>query len=212
MGLSINKNQKGFTIIEMLIATAVLSTILVLITVMMVNIGSLYYKGINQSKIQGATRSVTDEVSQQLQALDTTYRTATPLTAGGRTYQAYCIGTTRYVYVLDVGIGSTQQHVLWRDDNGGGACTAINLNVATPSAGGVELMPPSSRLTVFSITSATPGVSPYAITVGTAYTSEGKDDSLTGVGLGVDTKCKGDRDRQYCSTAYLKTFVAKRLN
>jgi len=210
MGLSMKDNQKGFTIIEMLIATAILSTILVLITTMMVNIGSLYYKGINQSKIQGTVRSVTDELSQQLQVLDTTYRSSAPLNAGGKTYRAYCIGTTRYIYVLDVALSNGQQHVLWRDNNGSGVCTAADLNAALP-AGGIELMPPSSRLTLFTINGVTPGASPYLITIGAAYTSNGDNDLLNGVGLGVATRCNGGQDRQFCSTAHLETVVAKRL-
>ncbi len=62
--------QKGFTIIELMIATAVLSTILVMVTVVMVNIGSLYYKGINQARVQDDVRSIADEIIKNIQLND----------------------------------------------------------------------------------------------------------------------------------------------
>lgn len=204
MGLKIKDDQKGFTIIEMLIATAILSTILVLITMMMVNIGSLYYKGINQSKIQGTTRSVTDEIAQQLELLDDTVRhqaSAPPSEPGNK---AICLGTTRYTYAEDKQLRNGQ-HVLWRDNGGGGTCTAIALNTGVPSPGGVELMPPNSRITHLSVTD----VSPYEINFSTAY---GDTDLLNGVGLGENTRCKGGKDQQFCSVASLQTIVAKRID
>ncbi len=208
MGLNIKNDQRGFTIIEMLIATAILSTILVLVTMMMVNIGSLYYKGINQSKIQGTTRSVTEELAHQLELLDSPIRRHSALPAdlppGEPNNKAICLGTTRYTYALDKQL-RTDQHVLWRDNGGGGKCVAIALNTGVPHAGGVELMPPNSRITHLSVSDT----SPYEIIFSTAY---GDTDLLNGVGLGVNTRCKGGKDQQFCSVANLQTIVAKRID
>lgn len=204
MGLNIKNDQRGFTIIEMLIATAILSTILVLITMMMVNIGSLYYKGINQSKIQGTTRSVTDELAQQLELLDSPIRRQSAAPAGEPNNKALCLGTTRYTYAVDKQLRNSE-HVLWRDNGGGGTCVAIALNTGVPSAGGVELMPPNSRITHLSVSDT----SPYEIIFSTAY---GDTDLLNGVGLGVNTRCKGGKDQQFCSVANLQTIVAKRID
>src|SRR5689334_11132650 len=112
--------QKGFTIIELMIATAILSTILLLVTVLMINIGNLYYKGINQARVQDNVRSISDEVAQHLQLGDSFSQAS-----GDNSEQAYCVGTVRYTYVIGVQIGKpapgasapAYQHVLWRDDN-----------------------------------------------------------------------------------------------
>lgn len=188
--------QQGFTIVELMIATAVLATMLVLVTVVMVNIGKLYYKGINQARVQDDTRSITDQVAQQLQLTDQPPTTA----PGPHSTQAYCIGSVRYTYVVGVQLGvpphqapnippsgSTYSHVLWRDINPTpGSCfidpsdphtvTPVDLTQNTPSAGGTELVPGNSRLTAFCIGTldvaagtCTPAPSPFTLTVGIAY-------------------------------------------
>jgi prepilin-type N-terminal cleavage/methylation domain-containing protein len=222
-------SDRGFTIVELLIATAVLSTILVLVSVVMVNIGKLYYKGINQARVQDDARSITDELAQHL-SLGDSYNHI--VGAGGQ--QAYCIGTTRYTYVLyrQVGNDPTKQqspHVLWRDQlNSLGDCASLpNLGAATPSANGTEMIAPNSRLTGFNIA----GVSPYNLSVGVAY---GDNDLLCDIGVsnncklgnistlindpayapgnnGKNIRCKGDIGDQFCATSFLQTTVTRRL-
>jgi prepilin-type N-terminal cleavage/methylation domain-containing protein len=224
--------DKGFTIIELMIATAVLSTILLLVTVMMVNIGRLYYKGINQARIQSNVRNVIDEVSQHLKLGDG-WQPAT----GNNNQRAYCIGNTRYTYVIGVQIGQpapgssapTYQHVLWRDDNPTpGSCSItgdheVNLTSLSPSTDlhGSELIAPRSRLINFSID----GTSPYDLALGVAY---GDNDLLcspsvigscnTDVAMPAlvdythgDLLCKGKQGDQFCATAKLNTSVVRRL-
>jgi prepilin-type N-terminal cleavage/methylation domain-containing protein len=203
MRLTKLKSSAGFTIIELLIATAVLSTILLLVTSLMINIGKLYYKGINQARVQDNVRSITDEVAQHLQLGDSFI----PVISGSE--QAYCMGTTRYTYILNKQIGSdasTQSlHVLWRDKNPTpGNCPAALpvLTTPMPSSGGSELIAPNARLTDFTIT----GSSPYSVSVSVAY----GDDDLLNLS-GVNTKCKGDIGDQFCATAKLQTIVVRRL-
>jgi prepilin-type N-terminal cleavage/methylation domain-containing protein len=229
--LTNHTSQKGFTIIELLISTAVLSTILVLVTVVMVNIGHLYYKGINQARVQDTTRGVTDEVSQHLELGDNYFK----VTNAAGTVRAYCIGNERYTYILykQVGADTTQQqtpHVLWRDQNPTpGSCSSTNLpNMADPNlSGGTEMISPNSRLTAFNID----GDSPYVLSVGVAY---GDNDLLCDTGIpnncasgdistlinnasyapgnqGRNIKCKGQIGDQFCATSYLQTSVLRRL-
>lgn len=195
-------NQKGFTIIELLIATAILSTILVMSTIMMTRIGTLYYKGINQSKVQDNVRSLTDEITAQLQ-LSTDGFTSdigdnAPIPSAIR---SYCIGKIRYSYVLDQQIGVNYPHVLWRDSVASGCGVADLRNAAL--TGGVELIAPNSRLTSFNMQGV---LSPYRLTIGVLY---GEDD-LT-VLNGAAKKCKGELDNQFCAKAELTTLVGKRL-
>lgn len=191
---ALNKSQKGFTIIELMIATAVLSTVLVIVTLIIISISNLYYKGINQSRVQSAARTVTDEITRQIQLND---RPAIGPVNGPNGTQTYCVGTVRYTFITGVqlngkapGTATTFPHVLWRDtDPTPGTCplyidaahpvTDVDLtdpNLGTADKDGVELMAPNSRLTEFSITGVMPGnVSPYTINVDIAY---GADDLL----------------------------------
>jgi type II secretory pathway pseudopilin PulG len=236
-----NSSESGFTILELMIATSILTTILLLVTIVMISIGNLYYKGIAQARVQDATRTITDEISQQLQLNGQALSAAS---WSSKHEQAYCIGQVRYTYVLGTEIGKptpgsspgpVYQHILWRDTNPTpGSCSidpgdtgnvsSVNLALPTPSAGGTEMIGPSSRLTALSITSST-GVSPYRVVVGVA---SGDDDLLCNPSLAgsctagtamtnwsryqdINLKCKGKVGDQFCSTARLQTTAVQRL-
>lgn len=233
--------QHGFTIVELMIATAVLSTILLLVTVLMVNIGRLYYKGINQARVQSNVRTVADEVAQQLRLGDSvTESPASGPGLGAHGERAICVGSKRYTYVIGVQIGTpapgstapTYQHVLWRDNNPTpGSCSvigasAVNLTSSTQpsptSLNGAELVAPRSRLINFSVS----GASPYAVNVGMAY---GDNDLLCSPSVSGSCAsnapamtalaqfttgnllCKGGQGGQFCATAQLNTSVIRRL-
>jgi prepilin-type N-terminal cleavage/methylation domain-containing protein len=191
-GRDLKKDDRGFTIIELMIATAVLSVMLLLVTVVMLNIGVLYYKGISQSRVQDDTRSIMDEISQQLQLSD---QTLPAPTAGPHGEVAYCIGDARYTVITGVEIGklapgtpTTYPHVLWRDTNptpgscplyihknnpSGPQVDLTDVNLATDDAAnhGTELLSGNSRLINFAISTT----SPFTVSVGVAY---GSDDLL----------------------------------
>jgi len=202
-------SERGFTIIELMIATSILSTILVLTTAMMINIGNLYYKGVSQSRIQQNARSITEDISQHLELNGGNVISTGP--GSSTAPQAYCIGTVRYNYILGRQIGSDASknqvaHVLWRDNVPSGDCSALTLaqlNSSTPTDGGTELILSNSRLTAFTIT---PLTTPYTLSIGVAY---GDSDLLTGSGL--NTLCQGGIGQQFCATAHLTVTVAQRL-
>lgn len=221
--------QKGFTIVELMIATTILSVILVLVTAVMISIGNLFYKGINQTRVQDNVRSITDELSQHLQL------NGTP-TPGSATYNnvtvyAFCFDTIKYSYVIGAQIGSSNiKHVLWRNDYNSGNCTPSDLtdpNLSTSEPNGVELIAPSSRLTALNIT----GTGTYDLVVGVAY---GDNDLLCDTGTandcdatspssthvwnptapssGLNITCKGQTGDNFCSTTHLTATVVQRVN
>jgi len=155
-------SESGFTIIELMIATAVLSTMILVVTVIIINIGTLYDKGINQSRTQDAVRDITDQIGQDLKfnpggaLID-----PAPLNvaAGGTGNQApvtvtihsICTGTIRYSYIVGYELGSsvnatdfgnggsslnypTMPAILWRDNNSGGTGTCVPVNLLNPNA------------------------------------------------------------------------------
>lgn len=222
MKVSEKNNQRGFTIVELLIATAVLSTLLVVVSIMMANIGKLYNKGINQAKMQDNVRSVVDEISDRLQLSNTDVGTA----SDGAT-KAYCIGTTRYTYVLGQQLtddpASFYKHVLWRDTVPTGACGKVdgtataNLNNPDPSSGrggnnGSELITTKSRLSKFSIS---PTISPYGVTMRLVYGDDDQLDNLAVVGSNPndpDAICISQSGSQFCATAALSVTVVQRTS
>jgi prepilin-type N-terminal cleavage/methylation domain-containing protein len=224
--------QEGFTIIELMIATSVLATILVIVTIVMVGIGNLYYKGINQARVQDNVRSLADEMSNKLQFSDgTSLQGVAPdgsyslTSVDGRTH-VYCIGDTRYVFILNTQIDNGTRHVLWRDTSN--SCGLLNLNLVTPSLGGSEVIPPNSRLTEFKIDTAT---SPYRLVVGVAYGDDDllcnsdtpgdcvsdSDDLLHKAALADptrpdgDIRCRGHAGSQFCAASFLSTTVVRRM-
>lgn len=223
------KSSDGFTIIELMIATAVLSVVLVMITVIMLNIGHLYYKGINQARIQDNTRAVSDDIAQHLKLGDNFFH------VGGSAVGAYCLGDMRYTYVLYRQISDSpdptqSEHVLWRDKNPTpGSCptTLVDMTAQTPTANGTELISPNSRLTAFSINASTA----YNISVGEAYgdndlicdNASVGDCAYQGVSNHMlqiisgniapsgEIHCKGSTGDQFCATSSLNTTVVRRL-
>lgn len=186
---NLRRHQKGFTIIELMIATTVLSTILVLVTIVMVNIGTLYYRGINQARVQDAVRTISDDIIKNVQLSDKSPIGPISVPGVANTY-AYCVGPVRYTYVLGAAIGNkapgtsiTYYQVLWRDTNPSpGSCptqidptnpasaevdlTKSNLANLDAANQGKELVTSNSRLTQFSMAT---GTSLTTVTVGIAY-------------------------------------------
>ncbi|HVV25452.1 MAG TPA: prepilin-type N-terminal cleavage/methylation domain-containing protein [Candidatus Saccharimonadales bacterium] len=213
-------NERGFTIIELMIATAVLSTIILLVTVLMINVSNLYYKGINQSRAQDNARSIVDDVASHLQLSD--HSPSGPVSqtypqhdVNATTIYAYCIDNIRYSFATGIQMGSTVgdytlQHILWRDTISSGAgCVPADLTQSNPSAttggsNGAELVAAKSRLSTFSIN---PVTSPYVVTVGVAY----GDDDLLNNPASTNPLCKGGTGDQFCATARLQVTVTKRL-
>ncbi|MDB5170702.1 MAG: hypothetical protein JWO35_396 [Candidatus Saccharibacteria bacterium] len=199
-------NQQGFTIIELMIATSILSVILVMATIMMTSIGRLYYKGINQVRVQDNVRSISEGITQRLQLTNMAVADNTDPTQ----VKAYCVGKTRYTFVLGSKLGGIVQHVLWRDTLLSGTCRASDFTQP-----GDELITPNARLTAFSIA----GDSPYIVNIGVAY---GDDDLLTNprgssdgtrqdAADGTRVQCNGDIGQQFCATAYSVSVITKRL-
>jgi prepilin-type N-terminal cleavage/methylation domain-containing protein len=204
-------DQGGFTIIELLIATVVVSVILLLTTVLLINIGNLYYKGVNKSKVQNNTRLIADDVAERIK--DSTVAPVNNSAKYGAmsaqvTVMATCIGNIRYSYALNMQIGTQIPHVLWRDDlNTDGNCTPVDItdtvtskpSIAGQAVDGIELMDPNSYLSQFSVDNT---ASPYQIIVGVNY---GTPNQVT------NNICNPGSDNQFCATSTATTYATPRL-
>ena len=88
------KNNQGFTILELLIATTVFSVILLVVTTGVIRIGNIYYKGITSSKTQESIRNISSEFSSSIQF-------ANGIKVPGSLPRIFCLGNTRYTYFLN---------------------------------------------------------------------------------------------------------------
>ncbi len=98
------KNQRGFTILELLIATMIFSVILLLCAYGMVRIGRIYSRGITTSKTQAAARTASDDVVQAIQygakTVGLTPARKIPTVADPDMTQVVEVGNRRYEYTL----------------------------------------------------------------------------------------------------------------
>lgn len=217
------RSQKGFTIVELMIALTIVSIMLLLATTIFVHLGNDYTKGINLARTQNAARNIIDQVSQELQFSGGMLQTGSN---GGN--NAICIGNTRYSFVIGKKAVSapspTPQHVLWQETMpAGDNCSPLNLATDPPGttafnhilppaqSNGKELMPDRMRLTGLCVSQVG---SSYQVSVWLAY---GDDDLLSAPGGTPDgcgnkhQYCIGSTGDQFCAVSELQTTVAARL-
>lgn len=108
-----NANQRGFTIIELMFATAVFSLILMMSMAAIMQITRLYYRGVTQTATQDAARAIADEFSQAIQFSNDKifYPTGSDSNPTGPDIAAnvaeegslgfVCVGGKRYTYYID---------------------------------------------------------------------------------------------------------------
>jgi len=134
------KKQSGFTIIELMIAISVLAVLLLMSTVVMMGIGSLYSKGIDMTNVQNVSRNV-------IQDLTSTVQFSGQNMLGPNTYTysvngnninvtAICFGATRYSYVIGFPPNNNVvwPHIIWKDTmDGQNSCSPLDIGESTPS-------------------------------------------------------------------------------
>lgn len=212
---------RGFTIIELMIATLVFSTILVLISVGLIQIARLYYKGITTTRTQQTARSIMDTISRDIQFSGGTIGQV----QGGGPY-FFCVNNTRYTFLKDT------QLVSGTPDPAKNQANNVFIKDTPPSCGGgpadmvdlsrdynpVEMMGINMRLSKFVLCRAGDPASPpscptviplasklYQISLGVVA---GDNDLLDA----AHSRCSGLKSgTQFCALSELQTAVQKRL-
>lgn len=209
---------------ELMIALSILSTILIMSTVILMQIGKWYSKGVNAANLQNTSRNLSGDVSAALQFGSGAPRSGGPINIGGETILARCISNVRYTYVLNRALGDDQgvltKHVLWRDtlQNSTG-CTPLNITGDTvvassaldtsdpdPMANGFEMASKHMRLISFDIAGSAAGDDTYIIT-----TRMGFGDSDVFNDPANPTSCLGGPSSPYCSLSSFSTTVKRRI-
>lgn len=210
-------NNKGFTLIELMIATVILGVIILIASAAIVGLVRQFYKGINQARVQEVSRAVSDELAAGIQ-----FSEDVPVMLGGSASNgAWCIGDQRYYYVIGKKLGGTTSNespqVLVRDEDCAGGVTA--------PTGGVELMGENMRLIAFTVDGAASSqVFTVNLTVGIGeddlYCSEaqlpGSCSNYTlltpaQISAASDLQCRGGPGSQFCAVSRSSITVVKRL-
>lgn len=104
--------QYGFTIIELMLATLVFSMVLLVVLTSFVQIGRIFYKGVYMSRTNEISRTIVEEISEQLKIEDGTAVTAVqnagtvsaPMPSGpnvNKQVHYFCISNVRYTYIAN---------------------------------------------------------------------------------------------------------------
>lgn len=230
------KQQRGFTIIELMIATVVFSVVLLVLTMGLMQIGRTYSKGLNMARTQEVARSVADDIVQTIQFSGGTI-IPTNGTMNNGIVRGACVGTRRYSFSPTRQLTATSHHRFVVDTVTGGCATGPGGTVARSdgtvgtgmigplSGGGQELLGERMRVVNFSVIPSVTNPSIFNVVVRIAF---GDDDLLcspaiagdcnaNGVSPAIaagatDLQCKSFRGgTQYCAVSEIATTVVRRL-
>jgi prepilin-type N-terminal cleavage/methylation domain-containing protein len=207
-----HRQTKGFTIIELLVATAVFSTVLIIVTTGILQFSRVYYKGVTEANVQNTARSIVDTISQGIQfgggnIGETFSGTPTP----GGNYD-FCLGDVQYSYrpgyqLVDGSPGANQtKHALVVRTVSG--CTAPTGGQDMSVSGvlpGRELLSPRMRISSLVVDNISGNL--YKVQVRVVF----GDDDLLNNPTAANASCKGNAGRQFCAVSDLSTVVIKRV-
>ncbi len=204
-----NRSQEGFTIIELLIASAVFSVVLVMLVAAFIQIGRIFYKGVNMSSTQDATRTILQDIGN-----DIIFAQNTPpnFTASSTGSGSFCVGAHRYSYFLGNQVSSASPAGVYRETLGGCPTLAqqpVNLSSAN------QLLGSGMQLNEIDISCA---VSRCTTHLHVVFYGAGGTTGLFGSTSGYnpayqakDAQCTGAlTSSQYCATADFESTVLQR--
>lgn len=196
------KKQAGFTIIELMIATLVFSTVLLLCAAGLIAVGRMYQKGNTSRAVQETTRSITDQIKNDFE-LSGGYYQELPPDLDENIY-SFCIGGNIYTYELGRrttfdGTGS-RGFVVEQSPAG---CTSHRDLTSTTAQG---LLGPNMRVAELRITPYPTADRPTSIGIYINIVA-GEDDLLTDTFTG----CRGGAGQEYCANAILETYATRKL-
>ena len=217
------KNKSGFTIMELMIATTVFAILLLLALAGFLQIGQLFYKGVNITRTSDAAKQAMSSIRNDV-SFDVTNSSImpnnSPLTTPLTDRWYFCAGANRYTYILgrqlDIEAESNEMKTfpvagwnkfsLLKDKVVSGCPDPFN-GVPINPANVTELLGDKMRLSNLTI-SLLPN-SLYTLDVRIAY---GIDEVLTSPATATDAKClSGRNNSSYCFITDLRTTVRQGL-
>ncbi|HLZ15353.1 MAG TPA: prepilin-type N-terminal cleavage/methylation domain-containing protein [Candidatus Saccharimonadales bacterium] len=198
--------QRGFTIVELLIATLVFSVVLLLVTVGILQVSRVYYKGVTETNTQNAARNILDAVSQAVQFNSGTV-TPSPLSPPAGSQAFFCVGSQEFIYypgyqlVDTVPIPAQHQtsHAVIEQAFSGGCAAPGSLT-------GRELLGPKMRISNLVLKNV--GTNLWQVEVRVVF----GDDAVINNPTTTTASCKPQQaGTQFCAISDLSTVVVKRV-
>lgn len=203
------RRDRGFTIIELLVATMVFAVVLLVVSSGILQITRVYYKGVTESNTQNTARSIMDVISQSIQfgGGDVIGTASAPAPS---TDYAFCVGNQQFSYRLGwqsedkaEDIPNNQlRHVLVQRS----ASDCNPQDLSSQSIVGRDLVGTHMRLANLVVQNVGPNL--YRVQVRVVY----GDNDLLFNPTATNASCKGQQaGTQFCATAELSTIVVKRV-
>ncbi len=218
-----DKGDYGFTIVELMIATLVFSTILLVVTVGVLKFTSAYYKGVNASTTQVTARTISDKVTQAVQFGSATITTST--VPSNNSLRVFCAGGYEFAYTPAIKYGGTTTIT----DAGVYMMPMSGPSCSTPPSlsGGQQLLGKNMRVTDMELVSQGNSIYTFSLTVAygdgdllctpddstnincnTASTESIAKANLPGV---QKVACKLQAGNQFCAVSSVNVSVQKRI-
>ena len=204
-------HQQGFTLVELLLALAVFSFVLVFVTTAFLQLFRTYNRGVTRKEVNQSARALLDDITDKLRVVSDPNLVKSDMTTQGR----LCIGSYSYVWntlsQIESGTnltkvnGQTVKLVRIDNDTGREACkTPINYNLTGFQASSMF----SERVAIqtLTVTPQTGGVTGLFGVAVTASTSQVNflESILSG-------KCRADSfSTSYCARVTLQETVGLR--
>lgn len=203
-------NSKGFTVIELLVATAVFGVVLLVIATAVLQLSRLYYKGLNETRVQSTARAIVDQIAQSIQFNGGTVTTTVAAPTAGASY-AFCVGNNQYSYttgfqMADAPTSSQTYHAIVVRNLAGCTSSSPAQNVRAVSVSGRELLSTGMRLSRMEVTNI--GGDSYRVSVRVLF----GDSVLMNNPTAANASCREIRSGgQFCSEADITSTVTKRV-
>lgn len=223
--------QKGFTIIELMVATLVFSFIMVICLTGMVQVSRAYYKGVTNTKTQEAARNIIEEIAQNIQLSGSVVTFDEPNSPGpnipnvANGIGGVCAGNKQFTFAIDREVANSTNEgnkeiknaIVSHDVKCTDSLTLTNLNQDVTGSDR-SLVPEKMRVTKFNVTRVVPGDPDtvksaqelWRIELSLAY---GDQELLRYTDdLGANrVVCENDTGTEFCSIIELSTIVSRRI-
>jgi len=191
------KSQKGFTILELMIAISVFTVAIVLMTIGIIAIGRYYQQGATKAKLLTASREIQSEFTQAIQysgiSVDPQEQSGFQVDGSGTDYSYSCLGNIRFRWQLDV------PNNFFVDNISNSSCEdnkSADFTISDP-------LPNGTVVTQFDID----GNNPYTLTTRFVI-----GDQQLFVNSNYSQQCQNDiLGSEFCSVVSLSSTVARKV-
>ncbi len=206
------KRQRGFTLVELMIATGVFAVVITLGMYGFIQVNRFYTKSLTIIRTQDAVRNLVTDISNQLQLTTGQYQSAA---IAGTNIKMVCIGNKAYAYQLNI-IEGGSNHAITSYEVAANTCPT-----QLPASPPTHLLRPGVRVLEFNIVPYPNSNGPlFNIKISLLYAPK-DDDTPAGTDLvQIDAadpnnyskwRCTATvKGSQYCSLSTIGTSVYKR--